>query len=419
MLCQEEKMKRQANYFCIASHLDRISESDAEKEASFLEKAGITGLRNCFAWSIIEPEKGSFDWKLYDRIVDIAQEHGIEMLALIARAPAWASGKTSEHFHVPPPKDVKDYANYTKHLVNHFKDRIKYWEIWNEPNGKSFWPPRPDANEYVKLLKAGYEAAREADPNCRILLGGIACHKDSRIDWGFLEGVYENGGGEYFDIMNVHPYSGPNPPEVNFFSEIQKLKVLMDKYGGQKPIWITEIGCPLHPRFAPDEDMQAAYLVRTYILALSVREIERVYWYDFRDDGLDRNEREDNFGLVDYYYKPKLSYKAHGTMTNVLQGLEYKTKLKMKEGIEGYVFSGEKRSIVVLWSVLGKLNLRIETGPVEMQLIDLEGEKKKLVPKEDEIALELTEKPFYIESETAKTSELLEALSAAEILIFV
>jgi len=165
--------------------------------------------------------------------------------------------------------------------------------------------------------------------------------------------------------------------------------------------------------------MQAAYLVRTYILALSVREIERVYWYDFRDDGLDKNEREDNFGLVDYYYKPKLSYKAHGTMTNVLQGLEYKTKLKMKEGIEGYVFSGEKRSIVVLWSVLGKLNLRIRSGPVEMQLIDLEGEKKKLVPKEDEIALELTEKPFYIESETAKTDELLKALSAAEILIFV
>jgi len=412
-------MNRRANFFCISSHLDRISESDAEKAVSFLDKAGMKGLRNCFAWSIIEPEKGSFDWKRYDRIVEIAEEHGIEILSLIARAPAWASGQVSEDFHVPPPKDLKDYANYTKHLVNHFKDRIKYWEIWNEPNAKSFWPPRPDANEYVKLLKAGYEAAKEADPDCQTLLGGIACHKNSRIDWEFLEGVYENGGGEYFDIMNVHPYSGPNPPEVNFFSEIQKLKELMDKYGGQKPIWITEIGCPVHQRFAANEDIQANHLVRTYILAASVREIERVYWYDFRDDGLDKNEREDNFGLVDYYYRPKLSYKAYGVMTNLLKGLGYKTKLKMKEGIEGYVFSDEKRSVVVLWTVLEKLSLRIKSGPTKMQLIDLEGGKKELVPEGDEVALELTEKPFYIESETTKTDELLEALSAAEILIHV
>ncbi len=47
----------------------------------------------------------------------------------------------------------------------------------------------------------------------------------------FIEEVYRLGGKDSFDVMNVHPYSRPRPPEDDLEREITELRTLMARYG--------------------------------------------------------------------------------------------------------------------------------------------------------------------------------------------
>ena len=67
--------------------------------------------------------------------------------------------------------------------------------------------------------------------------------------------------------------------------------------------WATDRG-----RFGVSEDQQAQFLTRTYVMALAHPSVEKIFWYDFRNDSApgapyDRpvyNEREHefHFGLL-------------------------------------------------------------------------------------------------------------------------
>ena len=97
------------------------------------------------------------------------------------------------------------------------------------------------------------------------------------------------------DAVSFHPYCSPQPPEKKLLTDFSKLKALAPG----KPLWITEFGYPTHAGEAGvDEETQANYLVRAFLLARASPAIERVSWYDFQNDGEDPAEPEMNFGLV-------------------------------------------------------------------------------------------------------------------------
>jgi len=147
------------------------------KAAALGRDAGVKWSREEFQWHRIEPEKGRFDWAYYDRLVDIANRNGISVYGLIAYWSHWTKPYTQE--------GVRDYAAYCRALVTHFKDRIKHWEVWNEPN-IFFWSGPKEL--YADLLKAAYKAIKEADPEAHVL----GC-STAGIDTGFVKMVLEIG----------------------------------------------------------------------------------------------------------------------------------------------------------------------------------------------------------------------------------
>ncbi|NOY80197.1 MAG: hypothetical protein GXP31_04240 [Kiritimatiellaeota bacterium] len=62
---------------------------------------------------------------------------------------------------------------------------------------------------------------------------------------------------------------------------------------------------------------QARYAVRA-LLTWAAMGVDKVFWYDFRDDGTDRENREHNFGLVDHALRPKPAYRAVQVLTRLL-----------------------------------------------------------------------------------------------------
>ena len=85
-------------------------------------------------------------------------------------------------------------------------------------------------------------AAKAANPNVRVAMGGLA-------GWSlpFLDSLYKEGLKDCCDIVNVHPYSYPHAPEGPYRNAFRKLREQMARYGDAgKPVWFTEVGWPTH-----------------------------------------------------------------------------------------------------------------------------------------------------------------------------
>src|SRR5690349_17090459 len=53
--------------------------------------AKVKWVRLDFNWLQIEPSSGTYDWTLFDSLVASANAHGLQILAVLAYTPAWAS----------------------------------------------------------------------------------------------------------------------------------------------------------------------------------------------------------------------------------------------------------------------------------------------------------------------------------------
>jgi hypothetical protein len=87
------------------------------------------------------------------------------------------------------------------------------------------------------MLALAAPAIRASNPSARILLGGLA----TSSNWKFVKGIYDGGGGPYFDILNFHEYGPPIAPGLT--PGVQALRTLTSAMGeSYKQVWITETG---------------------------------------------------------------------------------------------------------------------------------------------------------------------------------
>ena len=284
-----------------------------ERVAELMKEAGVGFLRMDFLWLDIEPEKGRFDFLKYDHIVDIFAKNDIKILGLLEYNPSWRQGA----WNAAP--DHADYVNYAKQVVGHFKDRVKYWEIWNEPDTKTYWTPQDGMKSYASLLKEVYPVLKEADPTCSVVLGGLAQSHSIQ-----LKHIYKNGGGRAFDVVNIHPFVDPLASDAmqvlkGYYRSVYK--EMQANGDAAKPIWFTELGCPGTDNPAakgwwngksPTEAEQAEWVRKIYSDPLKWPGVKKVYWAFFRDTPDHFKSGVDRFGLVreDFSKKPAFeSYK--------------------------------------------------------------------------------------------------------------
>jgi hypothetical protein len=330
---------------------------DFEDLYYLVENTNIRWARVDFVWNEIEPQKNFFNFYFYDNLYLEAKEKGVNLLPVLGYTALWASSASEnivEDRHLYPPKNLSDYANFVYQVVNRYKEGIKYWEIWNEENTSVFWKPFPNPKIYAKLLKLSYISAKKADPDCKIVFGGTA-----GVDLKFIESVIKEIGTNYFDVIAIHPYAPLSyPPEKSGLVEnIRKLKALLEKYKCKKPIWITEIGWPTHIGvkygwIGVSEETQANYLVRSYILSLK-EGVEKIFWYDFRNDGEDKTYFEHNQGLLNFDYTPKSSFYAYLTLSGILEKSKFLKDASWSKRYRCYIFKKGDKIIASVWSIFG------------------------------------------------------------------
>lgn len=325
-----------------AEQMDRLAELAA--------RAGVKWIREEFNWGLIEPSEGHYAWEFYDQLIEIAGRHGISVYGLLCYWSAYAQADTS--------RGIDQYCAWVRQVVRRYKDRVRHWEIWNEPN-IFFWSGPKEL--YPELLSRAYEAVKQEDP-AAVVMG---C-STSGIDADFIRMVMRKGG--RFDALTIHPYRGVLD-DLKYLEELQAARKLV----GDRPVWITEIGFPSHLAGGYSERAQASLLARTYLLSLAGG-MANVAWYDFRNDGANPFDNEQNFGVVRSDFTPKPAYRALCTIGRLLAGLTVQGLIEVGEGAHGCRFRGSLHDVVAVCAPVGARLLSFETA-ARVEVVNAVGER--------------------------------------------
>lgn len=312
--------------FGMATHLEWLSDAELEIQLTLLQEMGCKYVRNDFSIAKIEQIEGNYDWTRYDKVVNACTAHGIEMIALMDQynTLSWQNGG-----HTGPngtwsmyPVLPQYYETWCEETAKHYKGIINIFEMGNEPDGITFWPPYPDPVAYTELLKAGYTGTKKGNPDAIVLYAGLAGSWTVPIST-FLPESYKAGAKGHFDAMALHPYTRPSAPS---FSLLDISKKIMEANGDEDlPVYITEVGWPTGSSASSvSEATQATYLKQLFNLANSknYKNIKLLCWYDFKDDGTDLANSENNYGLIhnNKYstpYLPKPSYTTYQQLSKI------------------------------------------------------------------------------------------------------
>ena len=107
------------------------------------------------SWGTLNPSRGTYDWTNLDRAVDLAVSHGVDIIYTFGYTPAWA--QTS-----PTVPNLADWQKFVSVITTRYKKRIKYWELWNEPNVSNFW--QGTTGQLVSMAAAAYPIIGQMPP---------------------------------------------------------------------------------------------------------------------------------------------------------------------------------------------------------------------------------------------------------------
>jgi len=361
---------------------------------------GLTLMRhNGLLWHEIEAVEGERDWTAaaeLEQVLEQASASGLSTILIVRGTPQWAQRFPGSFCGPIIPEKLDKFVDFMVEAVNRYSQppyNVKYWELGNEPDVDPLlvpansvfgcWGNYLDAyyggGYYADMLKVVYPAIKSADPDARVLLGGLLLDcdpgqppegKDCSAG-NFLEGVLSNGGGDYFDILSFHgytPYFGASsgyPYELYMEKhnpswehlggvvdgKINFIRQLFEKYQVDKPIFLTEAAL-LCAEYNPTDcdppgdafyDTQAEYAIRLYVRNWA-NGIGGTIWYQFEGQGWRYG------GLLDEDQNPKPVYEALAYLSNSLSQSEYIGEITQYEDLQGYEFTSPGKRTWVLWS---------------------------------------------------------------------
>lgn len=262
-----------------------------------MRRFGVDQFRDEVYWRSYEREKGRLAMPAY-------AERYLRRAAELKMRPLLIFNYSNPHYDQDgfpnSPEAIAAFARYAVDLSRQTRGVVNQFEVWNEwvgACGMSGRPGRNDGEAYGRLLKPVYEAVKGAFPDVTVVgIGGEYGPQCAE----HIEEVIRVAGPASMDAWSIHPYRYPRAPEASdLLGEVRSIASRVAAAGVAGRAWITEIGYPTHRGHAGSSPAaQARLAVRTVALLQSLPEVEKVFWYAFKDDGLTREYNEHNFGVV-------------------------------------------------------------------------------------------------------------------------
>jgi len=396
-----------------------------ERSLQMIADAGFHWIRQSFPWYDLEIHgKGDFEdrrhepyrsaWDKYDNIVALAEQHGLDIIARLEAPPEWSRHDGQARGAFGPPDDLADYGDYVSAVVSRYRGRVRFYQIWNEPNIYPEWgnqPVNPEA--YTELLCLAYARVKAADPDAVVISGAMAqtmelgtwnegYQGNNLMDVVFLQRMYHAGAGDCFDIMAVNDYMlwsaasdhRLTQREINFSRPLWVRDVMVANGDAAKPVWFSEMNSNAAPESIPErygrvtDEQQARYAPLAY------ERIQREWpwagvttvWFFKRASDAEVDQPFYYFRLVEPDFTPRPVYDSLATYLNGLTPTLYRGR--HQETTWQLAYAGEWEAVADAQAELGHYR---RAAPDASVTLTWEGRRLTLTPGPGEGVLRITD----------------------------
>jgi hypothetical protein len=380
---------------------------------------------------ICDPRTNRYDWSEFDSDMEQALKDSVVVVMKLFTGGGWekvrGGGPYTPTFPSAPPRDLEEYRQFVRKTAEHFRGRIRYWEIGNEPYGEGKWTGTNE--EYFQLLQVSAQALHEVDSFNVVSNGGL--NAGPLVDY-HLEGLVSQGKGQAaLDLYARFWGRRPRSPKLRgveglraYLRQHQRgidfVRLLLEK--GYRDLDVLEFHAyesyeileslltilheemkangwsrPIRMKtgFGPDadgEDAQAQAVVKNMVTCLG-NGVEKVMWFtliDGRDNsnGLVRVDR--TRGLC-----PKRAYHSFVQAVTLLEDFTRAEKVNLGREPRAYRFVRPQGTTWVVWSEKSS-KVKVPVGAARVTRIDTTGKREELKSQKGEVSLDLTPVPVFI-----------------------
>lgn len=298
---------------------------------------GAKWVHQYITWDTVETERGHYDFSGADSLVAPYLKAGLNVIVKISGSTKWDpcpfSAKTPGDCSISPANDR--FRSFVSALVRHFKGRVFYWELGQEPSDSQGFSGEPVA----RFLQVGYEAIKKEDPSSQVIFTPMATTAFPAVK-KVLSALRGSRG---FDLIGAHPireWTGPlqrydesnwgTETQMTFKEEMIALRRLFTEAGyGTPDMVITEMcwagddehvgqetsGCGK----TLTEEQQAQYLREMYNLVQNdpgLRFIKTICWWEARAEANEAtsSSNDPDSGLFRPNGQPKPAAEAYRSL---------------------------------------------------------------------------------------------------------
>ena len=333
----------------------------------YLPPLGVKKIRLQAGWAKCEKVQGVYNWKWLDEIIDYAVANGLEpWLQLSYGNPIYKGGGGINLLNslMSSEEAYTAWDRWVEALVTRYKDRVKEWEIWNEPD-HPMQKISPETTAKLNIRTA--EIIKRIQPDAKI--AGLAFASNSNQEYldRFLNVIADSGKLDLFQWISYHSYT-MRPEDAYTKEKVLGLRSVIQKYSDKILLRQGENGAP-----------------STYIPGFALAEY---YWteytqakYDMRRllGDLGHNIETSVFTIIDIYYnwgdravlntkgliqsditmaaiRPKVAYYAVQNVAAIFDNdmvltpdFKYTTTTNESISVYGYQHQPDNTPLVALW----------------------------------------------------------------------
>lgn len=312
----------------VALQDDRIPEArddEVEERVRMISETGVGVARVDLFWTDIAPERPAdptdpadpaYDWDKADYIFTNYAANGIDTIVSAYNTPEWAMRDGAEasgtriNNAFPDPDDYADFmsavarrysGDYQPEGAAEPLPEISHFEIWNEPNFRSFLGPQVEdgarvaADAYADMAEAAYPVIKGANPDATVIVGvggpkGASSEGATGArDW--LRALRERDIPLDAYSQHIYPAAAPDVETVAFpsWSSINGFLEELDEWKPGLDLYITEAGYTTadteYRNVSVTEEQQAQYLEQIFELPqVNQERVAAIVWFNMQDN---------------------------------------------------------------------------------------------------------------------------------------
>ena len=349
---------------------------------------GLGRVRLAVRWDAVERPRGIFTWRPTDDRIKAARRAGLTPIVVIFGGNGGYPPLTSGALDAPEyVQAAEGFAGFAAAAAKRYGGGTRtvpiLYEIWNEPNTKTFWGSAPIPEQYADVAVRACQAIKRAVPEAQVL--GLAM-EGTPVKAPYVHPVY---GIEIYrewasraatptltgcvDGISMHPYL--NRPEQVLRDEPALQAFVATHWRGPRPPRIahSEVGYTIDPKRGGTAQQQAALDLRALLIGAGLGRVTSLY--QSVDTGIDLSKPDQNYGLVS----------KTGVIKPVGVGVQRLLRNIGDYAIEGvgvlqgrgsgagdtYRFSARdgKAGAEVLWTSLAEYDIAVPAGAIAVDLV--------------------------------------------------